>query len=103
MLLTHKCLRLLLGAAVMSIMVTSVHGQTTSSFDKSSGGSGHAYPAKPIRVIIPFAAGGATDVPGRILMEKVSEAFRSPVLVDNRPGASSTIGTGLAANAPPDG
>jgi tripartite-type tricarboxylate transporter receptor subunit TctC len=85
--MTHA--RLLLAAAAMSTIVTAAHGQP--------------YPSKPIRVIIPFQPGGATDVPGRILMEKVSEGLRAPVLVDNRPGASSTIGAGLVASAPADG
>ena len=67
--------------------------------------SAHAqsYPAPPIRVVIPFSAGGATDVPGRILAEKLGEGLRSQVLVDNRPGAGSTIGAALVAKAPPDG
>ena len=61
------------------------------------------YPARPIRMIIPFSPGGATDVPGRILAQKLSEAFGHQVVVDNRPGAGSTIGTDLAAKAQPDG
>jgi tripartite-type tricarboxylate transporter receptor subunit TctC len=58
---------------------------------------------KPVRVVIPFSAGGATDVPGRILMEKLSEGLRQQVIVENRPGAGSTIGAGLVAKAAPDG
>ena len=61
------------------------------------------YPTRPVRVIIPFSAGGATDVPGRILAQKLSDAFGQQVIVDNRPGAGSTIGTDLAAKSPPDG
>lgn len=62
-----------------------------------------SYPARPIRMIIPFSPGGATDVPGRILAQKLSEAFGQQVVVDNRPGAGSTIGTELAAKSPADG
>ncbi len=61
------------------------------------------YPSRQIRVVIPFNAGGATDVPARILVEKLSEAFRQQLLVENRPGAGSTIGAALVAKAPPDG
>ena len=61
------------------------------------------YPIRPVRMVIPFSAGGAADVPGRILMQKVSEALGQQVVVDNRPGAGSTIGAELVAKAPPDG
>lgn len=61
------------------------------------------YPSKPIRMIIPFSAGGAADVPGRIVTQKLSEAVKQQVLVDNRPGAGSTIGADAAAKAAPDG
>ena len=61
------------------------------------------YPLRPVRMVIPFSAGGAADVPGRILMQKVSEALGHQVVVDNRPGAGSTIGAEFVAKAPPDG
>ena len=61
------------------------------------------YPARTIRVVIPFAAGGATDVPGRILGQKLSEAFGQQVVIDNRPGAGSTLGAELVAKAAADG
>lgn len=61
------------------------------------------FPYKPIRMIIPFSAGGAADVPGRIVTQKLSEAVKQQVLVDNRPGAGSTIGADAAAKAAPDG
>ncbi|MFZ9151023.1 MAG: tripartite tricarboxylate transporter substrate binding protein [Burkholderiales bacterium] len=54
-------------------------------------------------MIIPFSAGGAADVPGRIVTQKLSEAIKQQVLVDNRPGAGSTIGADAAAKAAPDG
>jgi tripartite-type tricarboxylate transporter receptor subunit TctC len=54
-------------------------------------------------MIIPFSPGGATDVPGRILAQKLSEVFGQQVVVDNRPGAGSTIGTDIAAKSPADG
>jgi tripartite-type tricarboxylate transporter receptor subunit TctC len=54
-------------------------------------------------MIIPFSPGGATDVPGRVVAQRLGEAFGHQVVVDNRPGAGSTIGTDLAAKAQPDG
>ncbi|MFZ9529234.1 MAG: tripartite tricarboxylate transporter substrate binding protein [Burkholderiales bacterium] len=54
-------------------------------------------------MIIPFSAGGAADVPGRIVTQKLREAIKPQVLVDNRPGAGSTIGADAAAKAAPDG
>ena len=62
-----------------------------------------AYPSRPIRMVVPFSPGGATDVPGRILAQKLSDQFGYQVVVDNRPGAGSIIGTELVASAPPDG
>lgn len=67
--------------------------------------SGHAqnYPTKPVRVIVPFSPGGAADVPGRLLMTKLSEGLGQQVLVDNRPGAGSTIGAEIVSKSPADG
>ena len=61
------------------------------------------YPAKPVRMIIPFAPGGNTDIIGRVYTPKLSEFLGQQVIVDNRGGAGGTIGTELAAKAPPDG
>ena len=61
------------------------------------------YPDQPIRIVVPFAAGGGTDVMGRMFGQKLSEAWKVPVVVDNRPGAGGTIGTEIVARAVPDG
>jgi tripartite-type tricarboxylate transporter receptor subunit TctC len=61
------------------------------------------YPNKPIRLIVPYAAGGGTDVLARPLAQKVSEALGQQVIVDNRPGASAIIGVDATAKAAPDG
>jgi len=61
------------------------------------------YPNRPIRLVVPFSPGGAADVPGRILTQKLSEAVGHQVVVDNRPGAGSTIGADQVAKALPDG
>lgn len=61
------------------------------------------YPAKPIRFIVPFGAGGPGDAIGPMVGQKLSEGFGQPELIDNRGGASTIIGTELAVKAPPDG
>jgi tripartite-type tricarboxylate transporter receptor subunit TctC len=61
------------------------------------------YPSKPLRMIIPFPPGGATDITGRYVAQKLGEAFAYQAIPDNRPGANGTIGLELAAKAPPDG
>lgn len=61
------------------------------------------YPVKPIRFIVPFAPGGTTDIIARLLGNKLTEAFGQQVLVDNRGGAGSMIGTEMAAKSPADG
>ena len=65
--------------------------------------SAQAYPAKAIRLILPFPPGGPTDIAGRAIAQKLSEQMHQPVVADNRPGATSNIGLELAAKAPPDG
>ena len=62
-----------------------------------------AYPARPVRIIVPFAPGGATDIVTRLLAQKLNEAWGQQILVDNRAGAGGNIGGELAAKAPPDG
>ena len=62
-----------------------------------------SYPSKAIRLIIPFAPGGSTDIVGRMLAARLSEVLGQQVIIDNRPGGNTIIGTELAANAAPDG
>ncbi len=61
------------------------------------------YPNKPIRLIVPFAAGGGSDFVGRLIGQKLTEQMGQTVVVDNRPGAASLVGTQIAANSAPDG
>ncbi|HEV8097124.1 MAG TPA: tripartite tricarboxylate transporter substrate binding protein, partial [Burkholderiales bacterium] len=62
-----------------------------------------AFPSKPIRIIVPFTPGSATDTIARPVAEKLSAALGQPVLAENRPGAGGTIGIGVLAKSPPDG
>ncbi|KAA0183154.1 tripartite tricarboxylate transporter substrate binding protein [Cupriavidus gilardii] len=61
------------------------------------------YPARPIRLIVPFAPGGVSDTSARVIADKLGQRLGQQVVVDNRPGASGNIGTAMAAQAAPDG
>jgi len=61
------------------------------------------YPTRPVRVIVPFAAGGNTDITARAIGVRLSEVFGQQIVVENRPGGATNIGTELVAKAPPDG
>lgn len=61
------------------------------------------FPNRPIRIVVPFASGGGTDVLTRILAQQVSEEFKQQVIVENKPGAGGALGAGLVAKAPADG
>lgn len=62
-----------------------------------------AFPAKPVTLVVPYAAGGLTDILGRIVAPRLADKWGKNVLVDNKPGGGTTIGTGLVARAPGDG
>jgi tripartite-type tricarboxylate transporter receptor subunit TctC len=62
-----------------------------------------AYPTKAIRVIVPFAPGGTSDIIGRTLGQRLSEAWKQPVVMDNRAGVAGSIGAAAAVKSPPDG
>lgn len=61
------------------------------------------WPQRPVKFIVPFPAGGAADIPARMLAEKLSEMWGQPVIVENRPGAGGAVGAAEAARAAPDG
>ncbi|RPI45554.1 MAG: tripartite tricarboxylate transporter substrate binding protein, partial [Betaproteobacteria bacterium] len=61
------------------------------------------FPARPLRLVVPFAPGGSTDVLARIVGQRLAENVNQPVVIDNRTGAGGTIGSDLVAKAPPDG
>jgi tripartite-type tricarboxylate transporter receptor subunit TctC len=62
-----------------------------------------SYPSRPVRIVVPFAVGGPADVYARFLGQKLLEDLKQPIVVDNRPGAGSIVGTAEAAKASPDG
>jgi tripartite-type tricarboxylate transporter receptor subunit TctC len=82
-------LRSLCAAATLAFALGGVHAQN--------------YPSKPVRLIVPFPAGGATDLFARTLSQKLSEKMGTTLVVENRPGAGGTLGSDLAAKASPDG
>ena len=82
---------------VCMLMVTNAVAQTTST------SSGQAWPIKSVRVIVPFAPGGGSDLTARPVAQKLSEALGQQFVIDNRGGAGGAIGMELTAKAPPDG
>src|SRR5262249_52609072 len=65
--------------------------------------SAQAYPARPVRIIVGFAPGGATDIVARLMGQWLSERLGQQFIIENRPGASTNIATEAVVNAPPDG
>src|SRR3954467_1400885 len=65
--------------------------------------SAQEYPTRPIRVVVPVPPGGANDTLTRVIAPRLAELLKQPVVVENRGGANTTLGTALVAKAPPDG
>jgi tripartite-type tricarboxylate transporter receptor subunit TctC len=80
---------------IISLLLAAAH---TFAADPAS-----RFPVKPIRVIVPFAPGGGSDIVARTLGPRLAERLGQPVVIDNRPAASGVVGTDLAAKATPDG
>ncbi len=87
--------------ALLAVLLWSISTATLAQV--AAGGMGGDYPSKPVRLIIPFTAGGGNDNVARILGAKLSELWGRQVVADNRVGANGIIGTALAAQAPADG
>jgi tripartite-type tricarboxylate transporter receptor subunit TctC len=83
----------LIGVMALSLLPAAANAQTTTI----------AYPTKPIRLVVPFPAGGATDIFARTLSQKLAEKIGSAVVVENKPGAGGTLGSDLVAKSPADG
>jgi tripartite-type tricarboxylate transporter receptor subunit TctC len=89
--------------APVPLLAAALLAAAGAAAQPASTGSGQAYPVKAVRMIVPFAPGGNTDIIGRVYAPKFSEFLGQQVIIDNRGGAGSTIGTELAAKSPPDG
>jgi len=89
--------RLVLGTFVSFVSFVS------QLFAASGAAHAQAYPARAVRLIVPFAAGGSTDIIARTVGQKLNELWSQPVVIENRPGGSTVIGTELVARAAPDG
>jgi tripartite-type tricarboxylate transporter receptor subunit TctC len=79
------------------LLIAPVRAQTSASSDAAS------YPNRPIRIIVPFPAGGPSDILARIIGQRLSEDWKQPVLIENRVGANTVIGAQVVAAAPGDG
>jgi tripartite-type tricarboxylate transporter receptor subunit TctC len=91
-----KFAALILPAATL-LLTPGAQAQTKSAK------AAEAYPARPIRLVIPYSPGGASDNIARLVMPRISEALGQTIVIDNRPGAAGNLGRDLVAKAPPDG
>ena len=90
-------------AGIASSMPAAAQPASTGPSTELRTGSGQAYPARPVRVVVGFSAGGATDLSARFVAQKLSETIGQPVVVENRPGAGSTLASEMVARSTADG
>lgn len=96
-----RLLTALVPLATVATLVALTHGLATA---QTAGGSAvDTYPVRSVRVIVPFAPGGALDTVARLVSQKLAERLGQPFVVENKPGASNIIGNDLVAKAPADG
>ncbi len=88
---------------VLKVFAALVIGCTTLAGAQTPAKLASGYPAKPIKIIVPFPAGGATDILTRVVAEKLSARIGQAIVVDNKPGAGANIGADAAAKSPADG
>ena len=87
----------------MPLQSTAVGAVAIAAVSLSMDAAAQQYPTRPLRIVVPFAAAGGSDVIARLVGQKLAESLGQPVIVDNRPGAGANIGIGIAAKSPPDG
>ena len=97
----HKYFKQVAAAAALAFLLVLNFVQSTYAQSPAKTASG--YPAKPIRIIVPFPAGGATDILTRVVADKLGTRLGQTIIVDNKPGAGANIGAEAAAKSPPDG
>ena len=85
------------------LMAAGLLGAVTQPFAALSALAADAWPAKPVRLIVPFPPGGPVDSTARIFSQKLGEIWKQPIVIDNRAGAGGTIGAAIAAKEVPDG
>lgn len=90
-----SCFRAAAGAVVVAISVLAIAGSAAAQADD--------YPARPLRLVVPFAPGGGADIVARALATPLGKRLGQPVIVDNRPGGGGTMGADIVAKAPADG
>jgi tripartite-type tricarboxylate transporter receptor subunit TctC len=83
--------------AVLALLLSSV------AFSVAVPCAAQSYPARPVKIVVPFAVGGSADVYGRFIGAKLSDALGQPFVVENRPGGGAVVGTDAVAKSPPDG
>ena len=88
-------------SVVLQVVLRAVPGLMALAF--AAGATAQAYPNRPVKLIVPYPAGGNTDIVGRLYAQKLAERLGQPVVVENRGGAAGTLGVGVAAKSPNDG
>ncbi|MEC3766230.1 MULTISPECIES: Bug family tripartite tricarboxylate transporter substrate binding protein [Cupriavidus] len=92
----HRAARRARSIAIAVAGVAALHTAPTAL-------AADAWPAKPIKVIVPYTPGGSTDTVSRVVFEQVSQRLGQPIIIENKPGANSTLGVGVAARSAADG
>ncbi|MFJ4288709.1 Bug family tripartite tricarboxylate transporter substrate binding protein [Cupriavidus sp. NPDC089707] len=86
-----------------ALLLAAVAGTTALAASFSAAAPGDSYPSRPIRFVVPYAAGGTTDLVARTVGQRVGEKLGQPVVIENRPGAGGNVGMDAVAKAAPDG